>query len=93
MRALRLVKELKDLGADPPHGTAVWADDIEDKTRLNVKMTGPENTPYSKGIFRLTVSLPERYPFEPPSVRFTTKVFHPNIDNEVGNVDGFAPFS
>ena len=85
MRALRLVKELKDLGRDPPHGTVVWPEDENDQGHLQVKMTGPENTPYDGGIFRLSVSLPERYPFEPPAVRFSTKVFHPNIDNEVSS--------
>lgn len=32
------------------------------------------------GKFHLELFLPADYPMVPPKVRFTTKVFHPNID-------------
>lgn len=42
---------------------------------------GPDGTPYEKGIFKLEITIPERYPIEPPQVRFVTFVYHPNIDS------------
>jgi ubiquitin-protein ligase len=45
-----------------------------------VVISGPEQTPYSGGLFKLQITIPERYPFEPPKVRFDTPIYHPNID-------------
>ena len=42
---------------------------------------GPESTPYAAGLFRLELEVSPRYPFEPPTVRFLTPVFHPNVDD------------
>jgi len=42
---------------------------------------GPKGTVYEGGLFKLSVHVPSRYPFEPPQVRFITPVHHPNIDN------------
>ena len=38
------------------------------------------DTPYAGGLFRLEISIPQRYPFEPPVVRFMTPIYHPNVD-------------
>ena len=46
---------------------------------------GPDDTPYHEGIFKLNISIPSNYPFKPPSVIFTTKIYHPNI-NSSGNI-------
>uniref|UniRef100_A0A8C0IUP2 Ubiquitin-conjugating enzyme E2 T n=1 Tax=Chelonoidis abingdonii TaxID=106734 RepID=A0A8C0IUP2_CHEAB len=45
------------------------------------KILGGANTPYDKGVFNLEVVVPERYPFEPPKIRFLTPIYHPNIDS------------
>jgi ubiquitin-conjugating enzyme E2 T len=36
--------------------------------------------PAPGGTFSIRVSIPERYPFEPPTVTFQTPLLHPNID-------------
>ena len=47
---------------------------------LSAEIVGPSDTPYADGIFKLSINLPERYPINPPIVRFITKIYHPNID-------------
>ena len=42
-------------------------------------ITGPSDTPYEGGKFHLDIMFPEEYPFKPPSIKFDTKVYHPNI--------------
>ena len=54
---------------------------MEDKTdTLEAVLLGPPDTPYSGGVFKLELLLPERYPFEPPKLRFVTQIYHPNVD-------------
>jgi ubiquitin-conjugating enzyme E2 T len=77
---LRLGKEIRMLAEDPPPGVVAWP--VGDSlVRLEAQVTGPEGTPYAAGVWRLEVTVPSRYPFEPPKVRFATPIYHPNIDD------------
>lgn len=42
-------------------------------------MFGPYETPWEGGVFRLRLTFPAQYPEKPPSVRFLSKMFHPNV--------------
>ena len=44
-----------------------------------VILPGTASTPYEGGEFILDVSIPERYPMEPPRITFRTPIYHPNI--------------
>ncbi|CAL5374706.1 unnamed protein product [Camellia sinensis] len=39
----------------------------------------PDDTPWDGGTFKLTLQFTEDYPNKPPTVRFVSRMFHPNI--------------
>ncbi|XP_049922060.1 ubiquitin-conjugating enzyme E2 T isoform X1 [Epinephelus moara] len=79
-RASRLKRELQMLSTEPPPGITCWQTEerIDD---LRAQIVGGTGTPYEGGLFSLEIKVPERYPFEPPKMRFLTPIYHPNIDN------------
>lgn len=50
------------------------------------EIAGPPDTPYEKGTFLLEIHVPETYPFNPPKVKFITKIWHPNISSVTGAI-------
>ncbi|KAE8682827.1 Ubiquitin-conjugating enzyme E2 T [Hibiscus syriacus] len=82
---LRMQKEIKLLLDDPPHGASFpflsSQSDITDLSSIDAQIEGPDETVYSKGIFKIKIQIPERYPLQPPIVTFATPIYHPNIDN------------
>ena len=45
----------------------------------NAVIFGPHDTPFEDGTFKLTIEFTEEYPNKPPTVRFVSKMFHPNV--------------
>eukprot|EP01133_Synstelium_polycarpum_P007310 gene7310-8507_t len=80
----RLQKEFSDIAKAPPTwcSASVVGDNLH-KWRVNV--SGPEGSPFEKGNFEIELDIPMDYPFKPPALKFTTKIYHPNIKSD-GNV-------
>ncbi|KAI8048549.1 ubiquitin-conjugating enzyme/RWD-like protein [Syncephalis plumigaleata] len=51
-----------------------------------VRFHGPSDTPFSDGVWKIHVELPDQYPYKSPSIGFMNKIFHPNIDELSGSV-------
>uniref|UniRef100_L7J5Q3 Ubiquitin-conjugating enzyme E2 2 n=1 Tax=Pyricularia oryzae (strain P131) TaxID=1143193 RepID=L7J5Q3_PYRO1 len=45
----------------------------------NAVIIGPGDTPFEDGTFRLVMHFEEQYPNKPPSVKFISQMFHPNV--------------
>lgn len=59
---------------------------VDDLTQLNVLITGPTGTPYSQGLWKLSLKIPESYPIAPPKATFGTRIWHPNVEEKSGSV-------
>jgi ubiquitin-conjugating enzyme E2 T len=81
-RHARITKELSMLANDPGPGISAWPVDESNMMLLQAQIQGPQESPYQGGLYNLTVDIPDRYPFEPPRVRFVTPIYHPNIDSD-----------
>lgn len=60
----------------------------DDLFMWDVELTGPSDSPYAGGIFRLRLEFPSQYPFKAPKLLFMTKVYHPSVLLETGEICG-----
>jgi len=82
----RLQKELGSLQKSPiPNATIALISD-EDINSWEITLKGPASTPYSDGKFQVSFDFPSSYPFKPPAIRFTTKIYHPNVNQTTGEI-------
>jgi ubiquitin-protein ligase len=78
MSGLRLAKELEQLTKDPIDGIS-FESDSDNLFVWKFTIYGLKDTPYEGGIYEGEINFPKTYPFDPPKVRFLTKIFHPNV--------------
>ncbi|EGB12630.1 hypothetical protein AURANDRAFT_69594 [Aureococcus anophagefferens] len=81
----RLKKELTELTRDTKSGVTVEVKS-SDMMELEGVITGPEGTPYEGGTYQIGITIPSGYPFEPPKMKFLTKIWHPNISSQTGAI-------
>lgn len=84
MSAKRIAKEWKEMQTDAPGNCTAGPFDESNVYKWGGTIIGPEGSPYAGGLFLLEIEFPVDYPFKPPRVLFTTKVFHPNINAQGG---------
>eukprot|EP00747_Dinoflagellata_sp_TGD_P167706 gnl/TRDRNA2_/TRDRNA2_192613_c0_seq1.p1 gnl/TRDRNA2_/TRDRNA2_192613_c0~~gnl/TRDRNA2_/TRDRNA2_192613_c0_seq1.p1 ORF type:complete len:232 (+),score=54.56 gnl/TRDRNA2_/TRDRNA2_192613_c0_seq1:93-698(+) len=82
----RLEKELQDIRA-LSKDSSVGADSVAgDLTHWKGTLKGPEGTPYKGGSFVIDIEIPADYPYNPPKMKFDTKIWHPNISSQTGAI-------
>jgi ubiquitin-conjugating enzyme (huntingtin interacting protein 2) len=82
----RIAKELKEVAKNDTSGVTATPVSESDIRRLRGTIQGPEGTPYEGGVFEIDINIPDQYPFEPPKMKFLTKIWHPNISSQTGAI-------
>ncbi|KAF8703836.1 hypothetical protein HU200_031932 [Digitaria exilis] len=77
--SLLLQKQLKDLAKNPVDGFSAGLVDDSNVFEWQVTIIGPPDTLYDGGYFNAIMTFPQNYPNSPPSVRFTSEMWHPNV--------------
>ena len=85
----RLQKELRDARKTETAGTEKEIRlSVEDNNlfKWRAELEGPPDTPFGGGHFTVHLRVPPDYPMVPPTATFATKIFHPNINFNTGEV-------
>merc|ERR1711934_106574 len=75
----RLMKEYQALVSDPTPGILAGPISEDNFFEWEALVTGPDDTPFEFGVFRAILKFPHDYPQSPPTMRFTSSLFHPNV--------------
>ncbi|KAG9254455.1 ubiquitin-conjugating enzyme/RWD-like protein [Emericellopsis atlantica] len=87
MSTKRLAKEHAELDANPPEGFTIRLPPSQSLHTWHIIHRPPPESALHPGQFGLVLSLPPDYPFKPPTLKFVTRVYHPNVtDDSLGNV-------
>ncbi|KAI8120193.1 hypothetical protein FF38_09524 [Lucilia cuprina] len=84
IKKMRIPVELRQLQkSQNEHGIScnTLSSSPDDFTALEAYIPGPKGSPYEEGIFKMSITFGEQYPFRPPTFKFITPVYHPNIDS------------
>mmetsp|Transcript_8011 Transcript_8011/g.15946 ORF Transcript_8011/g.15946 Transcript_8011/m.15946 type:complete len:147 (+) Transcript_8011:2632-3072(+) len=81
----RLLKEFNELKKEKDGSFKLFPNE-NNLNRWKGELKGPIGTPYQDGSFRILCQLSNSYPLTPPEIRFKTKIFHPNIHPETGEI-------
>jgi ubiquitin-conjugating enzyme E2 G1 len=72
-----IVSRFKEYNKDPIDG--FFCDPTDDPFKWNFTLLGIYNTPFEGEILYGTIIFPNNFPNEPPTIQFTSNIYHPNI--------------
>ncbi|KAH8582510.1 ubiquitin-conjugating enzyme family [Cryptosporidium sp. chipmunk genotype I] len=81
----RLIIELKDSARNKDTDIRLIPSE-NDLMHWNAEIVGPNETPYEGFVFKIEIIVSPQYPILPPSVKFMTPIFHPNVNFLTGEI-------
>ena len=96
----RLQMELKKFNDEVPEGFSAGPIDDSDLFNWEASVVGPEDSPFEGGTFILEIKFSRDHPYKHPEIYTQTKIFHPNLNTQSGQVcccalyflkDGWGP--
>ncbi|RZC85597.1 hypothetical protein C5167_041780 [Papaver somniferum] len=84
--SLLLAKQLKDLSRNPVDGFSAGLVNDDNMFEWSLKIIGPSGTCYDGGFFDAIMTFPANYPNSPPTVKFVSDMWHPNVYYPDGKV-------
>ena len=82
----RMKKDYEEFKKKQPLGVVGGPINEQNLKEWEVTIPGPTGTPYEGGKFKVKIILPDDFPNSAPTCYFLTKIFHPNIRFENGNI-------
>lgn len=80
-----LMKEIKKLLKRPLEDIEVVIKN-DNLSILTAFIVGPEGTPFENGRFEIELHFSDSYPQQPPKGYFKTKIWHPNVEWNRGDI-------
>ncbi|OQS02137.1 hypothetical protein THRCLA_05460, partial [Thraustotheca clavata] len=87
-QAFNIRREYRETLENPIQGCTIVPFPM-DMRQWNVYLQGPDDSPYQSGCFIFHFAFGHEYPYEPPSVRLLTRIYHLNF---IMLADGTASF-
>lgn len=82
----RLRKEADEADKVSDKDVRVLLKESDDLKQWDGVIRGPPGSPYEDHVFKLFINVGDRYPLAPPTITFLTKIFHPNIHFDTGEI-------
>ncbi|KAK6502753.1 hypothetical protein TWF481_007800 [Arthrobotrys musiformis] len=83
----RLIQELhKSRQEDNPALTYLSPPDDSDLHHWRAGLRGTPDSPYEGGVWDVDIVIPDNYPLAPPTIKFITKICHPNVHIKTGEI-------
>ncbi|KAH8550910.1 ubiquitin-conjugating enzyme/RWD-like protein [Umbelopsis sp. PMI_123] len=77
--ALLLRRQLRDLTKNPVEGFSAGLINDDNIYEWEVMVIGTPDTIYEGGFFKAHLTFPPTYPMMPPTMKFVSDMYHPNV--------------
>ena len=79
-------REVRKLAMKPPAGITFVPNPEENIAEIFAELAGPADTPFEGGTFMVKLVIGRDYPAAPPKGYFLTKIYHPNVAQDTGEI-------